>query len=306
MKPLLPRGLSVAIVAGLSFLCSVPGFAEILTPEQIGKITSELDRIQGLVTSKRLEGRRGAVDAFRRAAGSDKEAYEFYLACAKEIDFDRQGKSSSDFRTWRERQEASIKTPSRIAAMRLQLEYLVLTLRRAEDEPELKLLPEVEAFLAKLVGGAQTIEADMNALQRDSVLNTPFAKVYELDQSVKMTDWAYSPGNIGQVYDKFVLPFLRKDFPEQVAAAWDRRLKLETQLVQTTRKDDAVALEKFSSETLPRLQWRRCEDMYKVGQQQEAAVQMLKIVTDHSSHPDASDWIDGFRKLLAPPAPPAK
>jgi len=65
------------------------------------KIIAELDRVEGIVTGKRLEGRRSAVDAFRRAASSDKDAYEFYMACAKQIDFDQQGKSSTEFRIGR-------------------------------------------------------------------------------------------------------------------------------------------------------------------------------------------------------------
>jgi len=141
----------------------------------------------------------------------------------------------------------------------------------------------------------------LGTLQKENVLNTPFAKAYELDQSIKMVDWAYVPGNIGQVYEKFVLPTFRQTHPELVSAAWDRRIQLETQLVQVTKKEDAIALEKFGNENLPRLQWRRAEDIFKVGRRQEASLAMLKLLSDHSEHPDASDWIDGFRKLLAPP-----
>jgi hypothetical protein len=306
MKLLVRNPLPIALLCGLAFLNGPAAQAEILTPEQIAKIVAELNRVQTLVTGKRLEGRRNAVDAFRRAAASDKDAYEFYLACAKEVEFDQQGKSSTDFREWRERQEAKLKTPSRMTALRLQLQYLVLTLRVSEGESPAKLLPEVEAFLASIVTNAEGLEGDLALLQRESVLATPFAKVYELDQSVKMTEWSYMPGNIGQAYDKFILPLLRKEHPELVAAAWERRIQLETQLAQTVRKEDPVGLEKFANEALPRLQFRRAEDMFKIGQQQEASLAMLKLLTDHSEHPDASTWIDDFRELLVPPAPEPK
>ena len=306
MKFLVRCRLPIALLGGLAFLNGPAVQAEILTPEQIAKIVAELNRVQTVVTGKRLEGRRSAVDAFRRAAASEKDAYEFYMACAKQVEFDQQGKSSTDFREWRERQEAKIKTPSRMIAMRLQLQYLVLTLRMSEGETAAQLLPEVETFLGSIVANAQSLEGDLGLLQRESVLTTPFAKVYELDQSVKMTEWSYMPANIGQAYDKFILPVLRKDHPELVAASWDRRIQMETQLAQTVRKDDPVGLEKFANEALPRLQFRRAEDMLKIGQQQEASLAMLKLLTDHSEHPDASTWIDDFRELLVPPAPAPK
>jgi len=296
LRPLLLSGWMVLLSTALLH-------SEVLSPDQIAKIISEINRVEEVVTGKRLEGRRSAVDAFRRAGASDKDAYEFYMACAKQIEFDQQGKSSTEFRDWKERQEANLKKPSRMAAMRLQLQYLVLTLRVAEGEAPIKVLPEVEAFLAGIVTNAENLEGDFGTLQKENILATPFAKAYELDQSIKMADWSYLPGNIGQVYEKFILPALRSNQPELVGAAWDRRIQLETQLIQVTRQGDAVALEKFGSETLPRMQWRRAEDIFKVGQQQEAALVMLKLLTDHSEHPDASEWINGFRKLLDPPEP---
>ena len=301
MNPLNRSLRSLFLSGWLVFLSATVLHSEVLSPDQIAKIIAELDKVQGIVTGKRLEGRRSAVDAFRRAAASDKDAYEFYLACAKQINFDQQGKSSTDFRDWKERQEANLKTPSRMAVMRLQLQYLVLTLRVAEGESPLKVLPEVETFLASIISNAENLEGDLGTLQKESVLTTPFGKVYELDQSIKMVDWSYVPGNIGQVYEKFVLPTLKQNHPELVAAAWDRRIQLETQLVQMTKKEDAVALGKFGNETLPRLQFRRAEDTFEVGLQQEASLAMLKLLSDHADHPDASDWIDAFRKLLVPP-----
>ena len=303
MNPLNPSLRSLFLGGWFVFLSVTVLHSEVLSPDQIAKIIAELDRVEGIVTGKRLEGRRSAVDSFRRAAASEKDAYEFYLACAKQIEFDQQGKSSTEFRDWKERQEANLKRPSRMAVMRLQLQYLVLTLRVAEGEPPLKVLPEVETFLASIVSNVENLEGDLGTLQKENVLNTPFAKAYELDQSIKMENWAYLAGHIGQVYEKFVLPTLRESHPELVAAAWDRRIHLETQLIKVTKKEDAVALEKFGNENLPRLQWRRAEDIFKVGQQQEASLAMLKLLSDHSEHPDASDWIDGFRKLLAPPEP---
>jgi hypothetical protein len=288
-------GLAVTLPAQLP--------AEVLSPAQIQKILAELQRVGEVIDGKQLEGRRSAVDAFRRGAASEKDAYELYMNCAKQVEFDEQGKTSTEFRDWKERQEANLKKPSRMAAMRMQLQYLVLTVRVAQGEAPLKVLPEVETFLGALVSNAESLEGDLAVLQRDSILATPFAKAYDLDQTVKMENWGLIPGNIGQIYEKFILPTMRDSHPELVGATWDRRIQLETQLLQTVRKDDPVALQKFGAETLPRLQWRRWADVFKQGQQTEAALAMLKLLQDHSDHPDAGEWIENFRELLQPPEP---
>ena len=275
---------------------------EVLSPDQIQKILAELQRVDEIVSGKQLEGRRSAFDAFRRGAANEKDAYELFMVCSKQVDFDEQGKTSTEFRDWRERQEASLKRPSRMAAMQMQLQYLVLTLRLAQGEPPLKVLPEVETFLAALVSNAESLEGDLGILQRDNILNTPFARAYKLEQTVKMENWSMVPGNIGQVYERFVLPTMRDTHPELVGPTWDRRIQLEGQLLKTVRKDDEVAQQKFAVETLPRLQWRRSADVFKMGQQTEGALAMLKLLQEHADHADAGEWLQDFRQLLEPPA----
>jgi hypothetical protein len=275
-----------------------------LSPEQIAKILEELSRVETQVTGKRLAGRRNAVEAFRQAAGSDRAALELYYNCIKAVDFDQQGKSSSEFREWRERQADRTETEGRVLAMRMQLQWLVLTLRAAEGEDRKKLLPEVESFLVGLVKNAETLGGDFATLQRENVTATAFGRAYELDQSVRMEDWAFVPGNIGQVYERIVLPLHREESPGTLAAAWDRRVQLETELLKERSPDDPTAMERFATETLPRLQWQKSADIFRHGQQQEGALAILKLLQEHADHPDAGEWIGGFRNLLVPPDAP--
>ncbi len=305
MNPFRPSCLIALGSACVLIASPAPLPAAPLTQEQIDKILAELDRFEGVVTGKRTAGRRSAVDAFRRASGSDKEAYEFYLACVKELDFDRQGKSFTEFRDWRSRQEDRLKTPSRMAGMRLQLQWLVLTLRAAEGEDRMTVAAEAETFLGKIVANAKSLGPDLQVVQRENVLATPFGRLYELDQSVKLEDWAYSPGNIGQMYERVILPPLRENAPAHIAAAWDRRIQLETEMIRGLRTDDPAALEQFTKETLPRLKWQRAADLFQHGEQQEGALAMVKLIGDYPEHPDAAEWITGFRRMLMPPVPGA-
>ncbi|MEO0447790.1 MAG: hypothetical protein AAF191_17105 [Verrucomicrobiota bacterium] len=291
-----PRSFAV-----LACFALFPSFspAQELSPDQIEKILSELERVEEEIDGAHLAGRKSAVDAFRSAAGSDKAAYEFYLACIKELDFDRQGKSFIDFRNWRDRNEGRLKRPSKMLSMRLQLQYLVLTIRAAQAEERESLIPDLEAFVASYVGQVEHLEGDRGALQKQSVLDTPFAKLYELNKTIKVGEsWAAAAGNHKEIYEQAVLPYYRAEGPEGLAAVWDRRIKIDTQLAALTTKDNPVAQERFQKETLPGLSWARAKDLFQFVSQTEGGMAMVRLLQSHSTHPKAKDWVGEFRGLL--------
>ena len=236
-----------------------PGLAHAdpLTPEQLEKIVSQLDQIEETVKGKRLSTRASAVDAFRKAASSDKAAYEFYMACVKEINFDRRGARFSEFRDWRDRNEGKLKDKANMTALRLQLQYLVLTLRKAEGVEMELIVPELESFVTNIVANIEVLEGTAMRTLRQPVNQTIFAQLYELDRSLRMDNWSYTPGSYDSVYQKTLLPYYRVEHPEMLAQAWDRLIDMETRVTQFTQMENTVALEKFQTERLPRLHWQR-------------------------------------------------
>jgi len=280
--------------------------AETLTPEQLAKILSELKTIEEQVTSTRLKTRTSAVEAFRSAASSDKAVLEFYLTCIKEINFDRKEARASEFRDWREKNEARLKDPATLTAMRLQLQYLVLSLRCAEGVDLETIVPELEAFINNIVSNHQALGDGLNTLKQP-VSQTIFAQAYELDQSLRLNDWSYTPGNIDTVYQKTLFPYYRKKHPEMLMTAWDRRIAHETTLFQGENADNAPAQQKFQTERLPRLQWQRASDVFQNASQPQGALAMIQVLKSHPDHPDATEWVNQMKDLLqAPPAAPAK
>lgn len=291
----------IAIVTMLAAAAAPVARAEELNPEQLAKILSELKTIEEQVTSKRLKTRTSAVEAFRTASASDKAALEFYLACIKEINFDRKEARASEFRDWKDQNEVRLKAPSTLTAMRLQLQYLVLTLRCAEGVKLETLVPELESYINNIANNYQTLGDGAKTLKQ-SVAQTIFAQAYELDQSLRMEDWSYTPGNIETVYQKTLFPFYRKEHPEMLMTVWDRRIAQETSIFQAEHAGDAPALAKFQSDRLPRLQWQRASDVFQSASQPQGALAMLQLLKAHPDHPDATDWVKGMRDLLKAPA----
>jgi len=244
---------SVFSIATCAFLLAVSGpsaTAEPLTPEQIENIEHELSRLEEVLEEQRLSSRSSALSAFQKASSSEKAAYEFYVNCVKKLEFDRKDARFSEFRKWRDRNEDRLRKDGNLAALRLQLKYLVLTLRAAEQVPLEILIPELERFVGNIVANTELLEEGMKLL-RQPVHKTPFAELYELDQTLNMDDWCFQPGDFIAVYTKSILPYYRRMEPEGLPAAWERRIQLETDYVETVRAENPVALERYRTETLP-------------------------------------------------------
>tara|TARA_R110002096_G_scaffold373589_1_gene567072 strand:- start:4830 stop:5768 length:939 start_codon:yes stop_codon:yes gene_type:complete len=290
---------SVLLSSVILFPSSSPVFgAEELTEAQLEKILAELTSIEAVVEGKRVSTRASALDMFRSASGSDKAAYEFYMTCVKELQFDRREARFSEFRDWRDKNEARLKEDSMVAAMRLQLQYLVLTLRAAEGVDRELIVPELEKFVAGIVANVEDLEGNGMKALRSAVNRTVFAEAYELNQSLQVEDWSYSPGNIGSVYDQSVFPFYREQNPEGLSAAWDRRIGLEKRMLELTQADNKLALENFQTERLPRMYWAKAVDLYRSASQQQGALSMIQILRANPDHPDATRWLEAFRNLL--------
>ncbi len=300
-NPRIVLNRGAAIVALFAF--TFPAQADPLTSEQLSKILKELESIEQVVEGKRLSTRSSAVEKFRSASSSDKAAYDFYLDCIKMLRFDERDARFSEFRDWRDKNEARLKQPGTMMAMRLQLQYLVMTLRVAEGVERELIIPELEKFVAGIVANADALEADGLKTLREGVNRTVFAEAYELNQSLQVSGWSFAPGDVGGVYQSTIFPFYRAERPELLSAAWDRRIDLEKRMTSLTREDDPIALKKFEEERLPRLYWDKAVDVFGSASQQEGAIAMIQLLRGNPDHPDAAKWLSNFKSLLIGPAP---
>lgn len=273
-------------------------FADPLSGEERESILSQLVAIEEGYEGNRVSVRTSAVQTFQAAAASDKAAYEFYLQCHKKLKFDAKDASFSDFRKWRESNEDRLRTKANLMAMRLQLQYLVLSLRAAEGVKMEVIVPELETFVGNIVVHYEDLEQQGMRTLRQSVDKTIFAEAYQLHKSLEMENWCFSPANFPDVYEKTVFPHIRATDPKGIGAAWDRRISLEKKLFIAREVEDKVAIYEFEKEKLPALYWSKAIDIYKVVSQREGAASMLQLLRANPEHPELKNWMDYFRELL--------
>lgn len=295
---------SIRVAALISFVFLFPVSSGVvaedpLTSDQLATLLKELESIEAVVEGKRISNRTSAVEMFREAAASDKAALEFHLKCVKMLRFDSRDAKFTEYRDWREKNEDKLKEKSNLLAMRLQLQYLVLTLRVAEGVDRASIVPELEAFVTNIVAHMEDLEGQGMQTLREPVNRTVFSEAYELNQSLKVDKWSYSPGDYASVYEKTIFPYYRAEKPGELAAVWDRRIGLENQVVEFINEDDPGAMKKHAEERLPRLRWLKAADVFANASQKAGALAMIEILRSDPDHPDATKWLESLQGMLA-------
>jgi hypothetical protein len=290
-------------------------------------LIEKLDNLRDSAKEKAM-GRIGiALSAYRAAMSSDETAMEFYLKCTEKVEFTDQNKSTQDFREWERRQKDRLKQDGFSRCLRHQLRWLALTLEAAEAQGNYKdLAPKVSVALDDIFNSPEQFGGNVGTL-REPVTNTVFARAYSIG-GAKVENWPLSPLEISAVFNQVLFPPLRATGKlDLLREQWTRRIRYEGTLRNEMaghgggngggegrggrggegrgegRGGDGGPGDddKFTSEVLPDLKWQMEEDMYKAGDQQRAAVNMLAHIESHLTHPKARDWAERFRTLIEPP-----
>ena len=256
-----------------------------------------------------------AINVFHDAMGSDSEAINLYLKCIEKLNFEEQNKSGQDFRDWKRRQNDQLKEPALKLALRHQLQWLCLTLRAALAHGDYsKLAPDASAAVNALFAHATQLTGQGQLLRR-SVLASVFARAYNVS-FVDPGNWPTVPLDINGIYEKVILPPLRN--PKSLDAlrtAWQNRIRQEGllaewgQLPQSSgghgkpirNATHTTSYDKFIVETRPDLLWRMQVDLFRAGDQRDAALRMLDHLEKFQNHPKAPDWAQNFIDLISPP-----
>jgi hypothetical protein len=304
--------ISTLLVASAIAFANAP--AQSLTPADREALMEKLEKLREDATS-RVDARfRTAIAAYTAAAGSDQEAMDLYLNCVEKVDFEDQGKKSSDFREWKRKESDKLSSAARGYALRLQLRWLILTLRAASSKTDRNdLLPSVQDVVDAIASDADRLKNQRQILIQ-AVTSSVFARAYDIG-GVNVDNWPLAPGHIGQVYEQILLPPLRRpDHLEALRSAWIRRIQQEKLIQQNsiTRDDSGKrqkgandhdgqrAYETFVTETMPALQWQMEMDLFKNGDEQGAALRMLNHLEKYMAHKSARTWSDELMGVLSP------
>ena len=262
-----------------------------------------LDTIKKIKTGV-IKGRSGvnssALSAYRAAATSGTSAYDFYLKCYKEINFTRKGAKESEYRDWRTKNKDYLSSREHSSARRLQLQFLILTIRAAnleEDERE-SLIPELITLMDNCISAYPYLGKSQRILSASATGST-FAEVYDLSSTlVGLKNWPRAPMDVSGIYESTIMPSYRTpDRVKELMQAWDKRISQEIKLVAAANSTEAEA--GFTNKTLPKLKWLKYMDMLRAGKNREALTLMVALVRSNPDHEDIDSWLEEVEGYLS-------
>jgi hypothetical protein len=234
------------------------------------------------------------ITDFSNAAASDGAALEFYLEAIRVTQFVGQPHEQTAFREWKKKEADKLSPP----AIRACLRYTTISLQRAAGATDPQIFPVVLAY-------AQDAESMIGAISsqeiaRQSVSANIFAKWYNLGEQMSGLDnWETSPANVDGIYEKFLLPFMRKNRDPRVIQYWDKKIADET--ANAANASAEFSTDRFNQTRRPELLWSRAEDQIAIDQRNEGLTAMYNIVKSFPTHPSAGKWIDELQGLLTAP-----
>lgn len=313
--------LSLTLMLGMSQIHAAP-----LSEADREALIERLDALKKSAM-ERLDARfRAGVQAYAGGMNSDDSALELYLKCVEKVDFIDQKRKESEFRDWKRKEAEKLNAASFKLALRHQLYWLSLTCQAASENADReRLIPLAQSAMDAVFRDLPNLK-DQQAVLRQAVTGTVFAKAYEIT-NIKVDDWAQSPVDTANIYEKIIMPPLRNPAGiDKLRDAWTRRMQqegavVEYWVVKAQGRDrpresgivDANArppeVDRFFSETLPQLQWQMELDLFKAGDQSAAALRMINHIESNLGSTQAKAWVDQFSAMLeagateAPAAP---
>lgn len=296
-------------------LCLPSARADALSDAEREALLQKLEEMRSDADSKVDARYRAAIAAYQAAMSSDQAAIDLYLNCVEKVNFKDRQRKNSDFRNWKRSEAEKLSDPGMGLALRLQLRWLILTLRAASEKTERdQLLSGVREVVDAIVNDTEKLKNQRQILDQ-SAASSLFARAYEIGE-VKVDNWVFSPGQIGDIYEKILLPPLRSARnTDSLRSAWLRRISQETRIrellsgqgpengekrrIGMANNMRGPELDQFMSEAVPELQWSMEIDLYRHGDQRNAAVRMLGHLEKNLGHPSARKWTAEFIGLLS-------
>ncbi|MDA7863012.1 hypothetical protein N9889_00460 [bacterium] len=285
----------------LALTCGV-SFSQELTEVDRQLLLERLDDIQKSADSAARSRFSAAISAYRAAAASDVAANELWLKCWEKVDFQDEAKSAKNFREKRKEHKDKRDSPGFRRALRHQLNWLLLTIEISQDEDaRTKMSDKAISAIENILADAKLLEGQ-GGLLRKSVLDSEFAKAYNLD-GLQVENWSLAPLDVSSMYQSIILPpWQNSESVSLLKRGWSKRIEHEGLAIENfTRegeKDRKPAFEKWLDGGRLDLLWAMELDLFKYGNQREAALRMLDHVKKYLSHNKAPDWVTDFTGLV--------
>ncbi len=286
---------------------SAPRAEVTLTPEQIDMLTKQLAELENQISKLRGDNLSGVLAKLRAAVTSDASAMAFYIDCEKlvsigrkEMDRDQVKRMEERIDRGNDRRAVDEKTDGDPAtAVRLQLQYLILSLEAQESGDRTLLIPKLQAYIKEVLASADKLKGRaFGQLAGDlSGGRNPVVNAYQLQPYLKAKEWTNNAADLRGMWTLSVLPWYRDNKPEELTAQWDQFVTA-TATVQKALLSEAEYTLWLQNE-LPALRWERAEYLAQNGTTPvNALADMLKLIKEYPGHADAPKWLTALRGYL--------
>ena len=318
MKTLLPVVLTVlpfCLVAQKSATPATP--AEKLTELQVNNVLSQLKVLEEDILSKRGNNLSTILAKLNAAIASDQSALKLYTDCDVLVNVERKEEGKTEARQRAEQMERALERKSKggggaaadegdsALAIRLGIRYLILTLEahEAKDEDFKKMVPKLQSYVNDLVASAPKLHGRaLGMVNRACSDGSPIVEAFQLDRYLNREGWSNSPTNIGGMYSATILPLAESEAKNSLPDLWDARINAEGAFRKENMTEPEFIL--WGQNELPALRWQRATYLYQKGPSLiNAMADMLKLIKDNPSHPDAPDWVSQLREFINEASP---
>ncbi len=190
-----------------------------------------------------------------------------------------------------------------INGLRLQLVYLSLTWQRGMGVSSKNLVPSLLEYTGQVTNANDTL-APLD-MYKKSLGESPFVPYFQVGPYINgLTDWSDHPFDVDSIYQKTILPELRKAKDPRLLDYWDGRLQIET--ARASASGNNLTVSKFNHIRRPSLLWGRAEDEGLLGNGNQSVADMLAILKANPDHPDFDKWASQLEGIVsAKTDPPA-
>jgi hypothetical protein len=303
-------------------LLAISGQAQVKDDPELNlrRVIEDLQAIREQREEQFRDGLRKRIQEIASHAGSPVAVVDYYEDAIRATEFEGRPKDSTEYDQWRDKRKEVHLDATFKQALMLHIEYLVLTLDRVNGRTLEESITALTSYYNRL--GQLRIEIDkMDAFRTDAqkrhddrraseikgkgrdviksgdvrkiidvnLDNSPFVKWHRLGGYLaQVKDWEMNSGNLDGMLDKSIMPYLREKKDPSLLLYWDERIARGQ--VQAEKSKLAADIDKFNTETKPRLLWSKAQDTLLLGMKNRAANEMLLVITTHPSHPNFDQW----------------
>ncbi len=238
------------------------------------------------------------IQDINAAASSDSTAIAFYQDAIRATSFVGENHAQAMFMDWKKTEADHLKSPEMQMAVRMHLTYLVLSLHRANGATIPQLMPALLSYTDQITAAHDVI--GKQEMMKRGVNDSIFVRWYGIGKLLEnLKDWENTPGDVEGIFQKAILPQLRKDKDPRIIGYWDARIQREAN--DAKGRNRTFDAEQFDQVLKPNLLWSRAQEFLAIGQRNRAINEMFAIIKAYPAHPNSAGWIDNLVKLVSPP-----